>query len=73
MEQESITKHHVSEMPNVLPPSDTGHGEFFSGSLELLNGNSSYNIADAEANQEMAEILRRKKKAKRKRGLGLLH
>lgn len=49
-------------------PSGTGHGEFFSGSLGLLNGNSSYNAADAEANQEMAEILRRKKKAKNKRG-----
>ena len=50
-------------------PSATGHGEFFSGSFGLLNGNSSYNIADAEANQEMAEILRRKKK--RKRGMRL--
>ena len=50
-------------------PSGTGHGEFFSGSLGLLNGGSSYNAADAEANQEMAEILRRKKK--RKRGMRL--
>ncbi len=32
---------------------------------------SSYNAADAEANQEMAEILRKKKKAKRKRGMKL--
>lgn len=32
---------------------------------------SSYNTADAEANQEMAEILRKKKKAKRKRGMRL--
>ncbi|MGH6668195.1 relaxase/mobilization nuclease domain-containing protein [Bacteroides hominis] len=32
---------------------------------------SSYNAADAEANQEMAEILRKKKKAKRKRGMRL--
>jgi hypothetical protein len=38
--------------------------------LGLLNGNgSSYNAADAEANQEMAEMLRRKKK--RKRGMRL--
>ena len=50
-------------------PSTTRHGEFFSGSLGLLNVNSSYNAADAEANQEMAEILRRKKK--RKRGMRL--
>jgi len=51
-------------------PSDTTKGELFSGSLGLLNGNSSsYNAADAEANQEMAEILRRKKK--RKRGMRL--
>lgn len=48
------------------------HSEFFNGSLGLLNGNaSSYNVADAEANQELAEILRRKKKAKRKRGMRL--
>jgi len=51
-------------------PSDTTKGEFFSGSLGLLNVNaSSYNAADAEANQEMAEMLRRKKK--RKRGMRL--
>ena len=50
-------------------PSVTGHGEFFSGSLGLLTGGSSYNAADVEANQEMAEILRRKKK--RKRGMRL--
>ncbi len=50
--------------------SDTARGEFFSGSLGLLNGNaSSYNVADAEANQEMAEMLRQKKK--RKRGMRL--
>ena len=54
---------------NTPTPSNSGHGEFFSGSLGLLNGSSSYNAADAEANQEMAEILRRKKKAKRKRGM----
>ena len=69
MEQASETKHHVSETHNVSLPSPTGHGEFFSGSLGLLNGSSSYNAADAEANQEMAEILRRKKK--RKRGMRL--
>ena len=49
--------------------SDTARGELFSGSLGLLNGSgSSGNITDAEANQEMAEILRRKK---RKKGLRL--
>lgn len=69
MEQASETKHHVSETHNASLPSPTGHGEFFSGSLGLLNGSSSYNAADAEANQEMAEILRRKKK--RKRGMRL--
>ena len=69
MELASETKHHVSETHNASLPSPTGHGEFFSGSLGLLNGSSSYNAADAEANQEMAEILRRKKK--RKRGMRL--
>lgn len=51
-------------------PSGTTQSEFFNGSLGLLNGRgSSYNAANMEANQEMAEILRRKKK--RKRGLRL--
>ncbi|WP_195281841.1 relaxase/mobilization nuclease domain-containing protein [Parabacteroides johnsonii] len=51
-------------------PSDTARGELFSGSLGLLNGNGTYyNAADAEANQELTEILRRKKK--RKRGMRL--
>ena len=50
--------------------SDTARGELFSGSLGLLNGSgSSGNAADTEANQEMAEMLRRKKK--RKRGMRL--
>ena len=54
----------------VDTPSDTARGELFNGSLGLLNGNgSSCNAADAEANQEMAEILRRKKK--RRRGMRL--
>ena len=48
----------------------TAQSELFSGSLGLLNGNgSSYNAAEAEANQEMAEMLRKKKK--RKRGMRL--
>lgn len=51
---------------------DTAKGELFNGSLGLLSGNvSSGNTADAEANLEMAEILRRKKKNKRRRGIGL--
>ena len=50
-------------------PSNTAHGELFGGSLGLLSSGSSYNTADAEASQEMAEILRRKKK--RKRGIRL--
>ena len=65
-----MPKDYVADMQNV--PSDTTKGELFSGSLGLLNGNaSSYNVADAEADQEMAEMLRRKKKAKRKHGLRL--
>ena len=40
--------------------------------LGLFSGiGSSFDVADAEANQEMAEILRKKKKAKRKRGMRL--
>ena len=63
-----MTKGYGTDMQNA--PSDTTKGELFSGSLGLLNGNaSSYNAADAEANQETAEILRRKKK--RKRGIRL--
>lgn len=45
---------------------DTGLG------LGLFSGiGSSSNVADMEANQEMAEILRKKKKAKRKRSMRL--
>ena len=70
MELASAVKGNGLGQADTLTPSTTGHGEFFSGSFGLLNGNgSSYNAADAEANQEMAEILRRKKKAKRKRGM----
>lgn len=57
----------TTDTPNVT--SDTAKGELFSGSLGLLGGNgSSYNATDAEANQEMVEMLRRKK---RKRGMRL--
>ena len=61
-------KVHNVATPNA--PSGSARNELFSGSLGLLNGNgSSYNAADVEASQEMAEILRRKKK--RKRGMRL--
>jgi len=61
-------KTYTADTPSA--PADTARGELFSGSLGLLNGNaSSYNVADAEANQEMAEMLRQKKK--RKRGMRL--
>ncbi len=66
--KEITTKVHETATPSVQ--SVTTHAEVFNGSLGLLNGNSSsYNAADAEANQEMAEILHRKKK--RKRGMRL--
>lgn len=56
-------KVHEAVAPNA--PFDTAHDGLFNGLLGLLNGSgSSYNAADAEANQEMAEILRRKKKRK---------
>lgn len=62
--------HRPAPQPSV--PGNTHGGEIFSGSLGLLSGNRpSCNPADAEANQELAEILRRRKKAKRRRGLGL--
>lgn len=65
---EMAVKVHEVTMPST--PSGTAHNEHFNGSLGLLNGSgSSYNAADAEANQEMVEILRRKKK--RKRGMRL--
>lgn len=63
----------TAKVHEVTTPStslDTAHSDLFNGSLGLLNGSgSSFNAADAEANQEMAEILRRKKK--RKRGMRL--
>ena len=58
------------EVATPSSPSSIAQSEFFNGSLGLLNGSdSSCNAADVEANQEMAEILRRKKK--RKRGMRL--
>ena len=71
MELASTARGNGLERADTPSSSTTEHGEFFSGSFGLLNGSSSYNAADAEANQEMAEIFRRKKKAKRKRGFGL--
>ena len=54
------------EVATPSTPSSIAQSEFFNGSLGLLNGSdSSCNAADVEANQEMAEILRRKKKHKR--------
>ena len=59
------------EVATPSTPSSIAQSEFFNGSLGLLNGSdSSCNAADVEANQEMAEILRRRKKVKRKRGVG---
>ena len=71
MELASSAKGNGLGQANTPTSSVTGHSEFFCGSLGLLNGGFSYNAADVEANQEMAEILRRKKKAKRKRGIRL--
>ena len=56
------------EERTIIPEysNDTGLG------LGLFSGiGSSSNVADMEANQEMSEILRKKKKAKRKRGMRL--
>lgn len=56
-QQRAVTSEHSN---------DTGSG------LGLFSGiGYSSNVADMEANQEMAEILRKKKKAKRKRGFRL--
>ncbi len=61
---------HKVTTPSV-PSSATTHVELFNSSLGLLNGSgSSFNAADAEANQEMVVVLR-KKKAKRKKGMSL--
>ena len=63
-----IPKVCTTDTPNAT--SDTARGEHVSGSLGLLNGHgSSCNATDAEANLEMAKMLRRKKK--RKKGLRL--
>lgn len=62
------TKAH--EATTQSAPSGTVQRELFNSSLGLLNGSgSSYNAAEAEVNQEMAEMLRKKKK--RKRGMRL--
>ena len=63
-----IPKVCTTDPPNAT--SDAARGELVSGSLGLLNGHgSSCNATDAEANLEIAEMLRRKKK--RKKGLRL--
>lgn len=54
--------------PNA--PSSSAHNESFSGSFGLQNVNGlSYNATDVEANQEMAEMLRRERKTKCKQGM----
>ena len=76
----ALQRNRYGERMNLIPKvcttdtlnatSDTARGELVSGSLGLLNGHgSSCNATDAEANLEMAEMLRRKKK--RKKGLRL--
>ncbi len=62
----------VHEVATPSAPSGTTQSALFNGLLGLLNGSdSSYNATGAEANQEMAEILRRKKNVKRKRSMRL--
>lgn len=61
-------KGYTADAPSAT--SNIARGGLFSGSLGLLNGNDSLgNAADTEANQEMAEILRRKKKRRKRLGL----
>ena len=60
----------IYETATPSAPSGTAQSELFNGSWGLLKSSgSSSNASDAEANQEMAEMLRRKKK--RKRGMRL--
>ena len=60
----------IYETATPSAPSGTAQSELFNGSWGLLKSSgSSYNTADAEANQEMVDILRRRKKVKRKRGV----
>ena len=61
----------IYETATPSAPSGTAQSELFNGSWGLLKSSgSSYNTADAEANQEMVDILRRRKKVKRKSGVG---
>lgn len=69
-EERMVMTAKVHEAVTPSAPFGTAQSELFNGSLGLLNSNgSSYNASDAETDQEMAEILRRKKK--RKRGMRL--
>ena len=67
--KQTINRPPREEQQRIVVPehsNDTGLG------LGLFNGiGSSFGVADMEANQEMAEIQRKKKKAKRKRGFRL--
>lgn len=62
------SKGYTADAPSAT--SNIARGELFCGSLGLLNGHgSSSNATDAEANQEMVEILRRKNKRRKRLGL----
>ena len=66
-----VNRSRIYETATPSAPSGTAQSELFNGSWGLLKSSgSSYNTADAEANQEMVDILRRRKKVKRKRGVG---
>lgn len=66
MKLASMAKENSLGQANTPTPSVTEHGEFFSGLLGLLNGNSSYNAADAEANQGWRRYFARRKQSKRR-------
>jgi Relaxase/Mobilisation nuclease domain. len=74
-EDDSNNRQAVIRQPKeetVQTVSQSRSEDSFSSGLGLFCGiGSSFDVADAEANQEMAEILRKKKKAKRKRGMRL--
>ena len=67
--RQTVNRPPIEEQQRIVAPehsNDTGLG------LGLFSGiGSSFDVADMEANQEMAEIQRKKKKAKRKRGFRL--
>lgn len=68
--RQAVIRQSKEETVQMVPASRSD--DSFNNSLGLFSGiGSAFSATDAEDNQEIADMLRRKKKAKRKRGMRL--